>query len=315
MATYCLPYFADKYSHGAYVNIKMERDSGDDEPTSRSSSTPAIPITTVMTANENWRGKNDPAERRRIQNRLNQRAFRQRQRAGESPKQYKPRSVSRSSETRQADSDDDEDSVKSEGSPAASGSYVEGRTSAPRSRPHGVTDTQTGQVWDELAQLINRNFMSAAVTNAQQIGVDLAALRAGTPTRTPRPGNRQVTSTLTPVDLQHQVPHDPIIDIIPHARLRFNILRAIAANQLDAAAFSKSIRSSGALEESSGCWQRGGVVIWSAPEQVASWELSEPFVRRWSFLLQGCEDLIAATNGWRGRRGERLFPASFGRSA
>lgn len=43
--------------------------------------------------NENWRGKNDPTERRRIQNRLNQRAFRQRQRSGDhQTKQYRPRS-------------------------------------------------------------------------------------------------------------------------------------------------------------------------------------------------------------------------------
>lgn len=295
----------------------MERDSEEDERTSRASSTPGIPITTVMTANENWRGKNDPAERRRIQNRLNQRAFRQRQRAGESPKQYKPRSVSRSSMTREEESDDEADSVKSEGSPASSESYIEGRRiSAPpaNNRPNGVTDTQTGQVWDELAQLINRNFMSAAVTNAQYVGVDSAALQSGTVAKTPRLGNRQIPSTLTPIELQYQVAHDPIIDTIPHARLRFNILRGIATGQLDAAAFSRSIRSSGALEESNGSWQRGGVVIWSSPEQVGSWELSEPFVRRWSFLLRGCEDLVTATNAWRGRRSERLFPVCLGRN-
>ena len=56
------------FPHSTYLSIKMEHDS-DDEGTSR----PVIPISGVMTVNENWRGKNDPAERRRIQNRLNQR--------------------------------------------------------------------------------------------------------------------------------------------------------------------------------------------------------------------------------------------------
>ena len=68
------------------------------------------------------------------------------------------------------------------------------------------------------------------------------------------------------------------------------------------------------MEQSNGSWQRGGLVVWSFPEQVGSWELSEPFIRRWAVLLQGCEDLIAATNAWRSRRGERLFPLSLQRN-
>ncbi len=327
MATLCLPMRSAYTMAHTHHKIKSEPDSsGDDQRISRQSSSPTIPITDVMTANENWRGKNDPAERRRIQNRLNQRAFRQRQRAGESPKQYKPRSASGASSGRKEESDDEAESPQSESSKdsvAASQSYIEGRpTSAPPSntRPSGVTDAQTGQVWDELAQLINRNFLAAAVANAQHVGIDLTALRAGSAIRTPRPSSSNqnnnaprppVPASLTPVELQHQVSHDPIIDTIPHARLRFNILRGISTGRIDSVAFSRSIRASGALEELSGSWQRGGVVVWSSPEQVSSWELSEPFLRRWSFLLQGCEDLIAATNAWRGRRNERLFPLSF----
>ena len=313
MTMFCLPEGADRYTSSHYTRIKMERRSSEEQERARSSTTsPGIPIATVMTANENWRGKNDPAERRRIQNRLNQRAFRQRQRAGESPKQYKPRSMSSASQ--QADSEDEGDSSESEsGSPPASS---EGRpTSAPMAAPSSsVTDEDTGRVWDELAQLINRNFMSATATNAQHLGIDQRALQSATAMRTPRVTDHQVPATLTPVELQYQVAHDPIIDIIPHARLRYNILRAIAAGQIDATEFSKCIRASGALELLNGSWQRGGVVVWSFPEQVASWELSEPFVRRWAALLQGCEDLIAATNSWRSRRGERQFPISMNRS-
>ena len=313
MTTFYLPDRTCTHMAHRYPQVKMEGYSG--EPTR--STGPGIPIATIVTANENWRGKNDPAERRRIQNRLNQRAFRERQRSGASPKQYKPRSSSGQSQD-QDDSDDESDSPQSEDSQPSTGNYIEGNpASAPApacERPNTVTDTQTGRVWDELAQLINRNFMSAAVTNAQHLSIDLTALQVGTPIRTPRTEERQLPASLTPVALQYQVPHDPIIDTIPHARLRYNILRAIAARQIDATDFSKSVRASGALEQVGGSWQRGGVVVWSFPEQVASWELSEPFVRRWAFLLQGCEDLIAATNSWRSRRGERTFPISLTRS-
>ncbi|KAK4506994.1 hypothetical protein PRZ48_000728 [Zasmidium cellare] len=291
------------------IYIKRESDRMDDyrrEHASQSRSPdPSIPICSVT--NENWRGKNDPTERRRIQNRINQRAFRQRQRAGESPKQYKPRSNS-SGPNSQADEDEEQTSSPEQESQPYHG---ESRTSAPGAvQPNGVTDPSTGRVWDELAQLINRNLMSAAATNAQQLGLDSAALSAARPVATPRVSNSQLPTALQPISLQHQVPHDPIIDIVPHPRFRYNILKAIATQQLDAAAFSAVLRASGALENVQGSWLRGGLVVWSSPDQLASWELSESFVRRFGLLLQGCEDLLAATNAWRSRRGERLFASS-----
>lgn len=296
----------------AYTRPSMNSYSHvDKRHSSASTSPPAIPIATVSTANENWRGKNDPAERRRIQNRLNQRAFRQRQRAGEQTKQYKPRSNSSASGS-QKDEDDESSSEDEAESPEARHTTPfrqYGTSSATANstgeQPEGMRDSQ-GRVWDELAQLINRNFMAAVVSNAQQLGIDVGALRSTTPMVTPKP-NRQVPASLKPVELQHQVAHDPVIDTIPHPRLRFNILRAIAARQIDPAAFSRCIRGSGALEESNGNWQRSGLVVWSSPESLDSWELSEPFIRRWAALLQGCEDLLAATNAWRSRRGERAF--------
>jgi len=279
------------------------------------------------------RGKNDPTERRRIQNRLNQRAFRQRQRAGQSPKQYKPRSMSGSSPRDESSDDDDEDDDDDDSSTKSSTSGSEGTTpsalpeqsvaycdtravSAPAAnQPRGVTDATSGHVWDELAQLINRNLMQAAVSNTATLGIDATALRTGALVYTPRPSNRStVPPSLVPVELQYRVAHDPIIDVVPCARLRHNVLYAIANGQINAAAFTRCIRGSGAMEQMSGSWQRSGLVVWSSPEQVSSWELSEPFLRRWAPLLQGCEDLIAATNAWRSRRGERLFPLTLERS-
>ena len=309
---FCVPGGADRYTTNDYSRVKMERYSREEQERAKATTSPSIPIATVMTANENWRGKNDPAERRRIQNRLNQRAFRQRQRAGESPKQYKPRSMSSASQ--QDSSDDEADSPQSETSPQPSRAEGRAASESRGDQNSGVADTQTGRVWDELAQLINRNFMAATVTNAQHVGLDLGALQSGTAVKTPRIPDRQIPAALKPVELQYQVAHDPIIDTVPHARLRFNIVRGIATGQVDTIAFTKCLRASGALEVLNGSWQRGGVVVWSAPEQAASWELSEPFVRRWAFLLEGCEDLIAATNAWRSRRGERLFPQSLSRT-
>lgn len=265
------------------------------------------------------RGKNDPTERRRIQNRLNQRAFRQRQRSTESPEQCKqpsPPSDSSSSSSDDEEEDNDEDEADEPVATRQTSQPARSRQQQSEGRPapsHAIEPSGSriepplGRGWDELAQLINRNFLTAAVSNARQLGIDLVALRDGTLTYTPRPTNSTLPSSLLPVQLQLQIAHDPIIDILPHVRLRYNILYAIATQQLDAAAFARYLRSSGCAHEVQGSYQRGGVVVWSSPELIASWELTEGFVRRYASLLQGCEDLIAATNAWRSRRGERAF--------
>lgn len=299
---------------------------------------PGIRITTT---NENWRGKNDPAERRRIQNRLNQRAFRERQRSGEGRKSTSPQKQAQSDEEGKDDDDekkgsdgddddDDDDEDEEEDSSSededddedddddAEQSNPGSPPPGPAARPHfngqvsraactpATSVPSSDNPWDELAQLINRNFMQAVSANAQRLGLNPTALRAGTATSTPRLRNTaNLPPTLKPVEVQHQLPHDPLIDTIPHSRLRFNILRAIATGNLDAARFSASLRRSGAVINVQGEARRSGLIVWNFPEQLASWELSEGFVMVFGFLLEGCEDFIAATNVWRTRRGER----------
>jgi hypothetical protein len=291
----------------------------------------------ITTTNENWRGKNDPAERRRIQNRLNQRAFRERQRSGETTKSASPHEDDdddddeedkikggddddddeddegedeSSSEDEDDDEDDDEDAEQSNpGSPppgpGPARPHFNGQVSRAACTP-ATSMPSTDNPWDELAQLINRNFMQAVSANARRLGLNLTALGAGTATSTPRLRNpANMPPTLKPVEVQHQLPHDPLIDTIPHARLRFNVLRAIATGNLDAARFSACLRRSGAVVNVQGEARRSGLIVWNFPEQLASWELSEGFVMIWGFLLEGCEDFVAATNVWRSRRGER----------
>nr|POE58683.1 hypothetical protein CFP56_68358 [Quercus suber] len=279
-----------------------------------------IPVETVL--NENWRGKSDAQERRRIQNRLNQRAFRQRQRSGEPSRMYKKRSCAQKSSQSQSpsgDTDTGDDSTEEEKSAIASTSshpMEKSRSNQDALAPFGNDQiakepVNTTGAPDELAQLINRNLHAAAISNARLIGLDLNALKNATWCCTPRLSSQQnLSSQLRPLEAQYCVPHDPFIDTIPDARLRFNILRAITRQQFDPVAFSASLRQSGVLEYVNGAWQRGGWVVWGPPEQIESWEISEPFARRWEFLFEGCHDLIAATNRWRSERAEKLFPPS-----
>lgn len=50
-----------------------------------------------------------------------------------------------------------------------------------------------------------------------------------------------------------------------------------------------------------------GLVMWDTPWTWEGWELSEGFVKKWSWMLEGCEDMVRATNRWRERRGEEAL--------
>ncbi|KAL2834112.1 hypothetical protein BJY01DRAFT_84897 [Aspergillus pseudoustus] len=49
---------------------------------------------------------------------------------------------------------------------------------------------------------------------------------------------------------------------------------------------------------------RSGLIIWGEPYRVESWEATPGFLRKWMWALEGCEELIQATNRWRAVRGE-----------
>lgn len=47
-----------------------------------------------------------------------------------------------------------------------------------------------------------------------------------------------------------------------------------------------------------------GMILWGQPHDVANWEVTKEFIRRWGWTLKGCDDLIVASNRWRVKRGE-----------
>jgi hypothetical protein len=167
--------------------------------------------------------------------------------------------------------------------------------------------------WDELSLVINCNFMRAVTENAQRLRLNLSSLRSGATTTTFRHASVVgLPQTLEPVELQYLLPHDPIIDTIPHARLRYNVLHCIITGKLDAACFSTCLRRSGTIVNIQGETLRCGFVVWDLSQHLSSWELSEAFIKTWGFLLGGCEDFVAVTNVWRNRKGEKSLTLDFG---
>jgi len=50
------------------------------------------------------------------------------------------------------------------------------------------------------------------------------------------------------------------------------------------------------------------LINWGDPVNVASWEVTPGFVKRWGWTLNGCDDLIHSSNHWRALRDEDLIP-------
>ena len=57
--------------------------------------------------------------------------------------------------------------------------------------------------------------------------------------------------------------------------------------------------------------RRQGMIVWGEPSDISSWEVTPGFVRKWGFLLEGCEELMVASNRWRTTRNEKPLQLVF----
>jgi hypothetical protein len=49
---------------------------------------------------------------------------------------------------------------------------------------------------------------------------------------------------------------------------------------------------------------RNGLIIWGEPHDMQSWEATPGFLAKWSWAVEGCDELVKISNHWRMRRGE-----------
>jgi hypothetical protein len=114
-------------------------------------------------------------------------------------------------------------------------------------------------------------------------------------------------ASLQPTQFQLSMEHHPWVDCFPWPRLRDNLLRAFEHPDL--------------CDEDELCHDISGyhdtekgpmLIIWGSPWDPRSWEVSDEFLRKWAWLINGCGDVITGTNYWRSKRGEALItPQAF----
>lgn len=112
------------------------------------------------------------------------------------------------------------------------------------------------------------------------------------------PAPLTVPESLMPTVLQRTVPHEEWIDLLPSPALRDNIIRLWGT--FDIHEYMTDVAGEGC----DGTVEKTGMLVWADPWHVRGWELTEGFVKKWKRLLEGCSEMIEATNRWRALRGE-----------
>ncbi|KXH38489.1 hypothetical protein CSIM01_05614 [Colletotrichum simmondsii] len=339
-------------------------------------------IRTVVSGEDNWKGKTSPAERRKIQNRLNQRTWRQRRKA--------EKQQQRQAKTRQSGTDDRKPSSLTSfssssssslsppssnalvasskwaaESPAASVANKDGMTTyvtIEMSRP-GLHKSKTSSrgcaqnmtlmalkyigrsrqiadlrdedlddihqlflehanqsrrspspdpMSDSLIPLVQFNLFRGLMENMKTLGITMPMIcddDCVSPFGSDSMYNVNTAWNLPyflrPTETQLTTVHHPWLDFLPLPRMRDNLIKA--GDDWDDEALCLDMVGDG--DAPSG---KGGMILWGEPWDPNSWEVTEDFVEKWRWILEGCEEIIRSSNYWRAKRGEKRMrvPAS-----
>ncbi|KAJ4247803.1 hypothetical protein NW762_013012 [Fusarium torreyae] len=279
--------------------------------TSRVRGTPVPQLAELLDAADDWSGVTDAASRRRLQNRLNVRAYRRRK-ALKSNQESQESSPNIKTEAQIPCWDEKQQTVSLRPASLVSQMKKYRGSIIPNSYASGLARRpQEGIIFplssDHLIILLQFNVLRACLANHELIAplgsAAVAECESAAEHVVSYPINPGlVPPSLLPTALQSTIPHEGWADIIPHPVWRDNIL--LALGQFDEDALWSDVM--GGLFEGfpESEVEHRGVIAWDPPWDASGWELSEGFVRRWGWSLKGCEDLLEVTNKWRRKRGD-----------
>ena len=166
---------------------------------------------------------------------------------------------------------------------------------------------------DQLLRLIQLNTIRAMTSNAKclELPVDWLICHAISPFGFTGPSqaaynvaNQPSPRSLAPTNLQLRIPHHPWIDLFPLPRMRDNLLAVTCASEILTEEEEEQLWAD-LVEWGSFGTEAAGLIVWGNPWDPRNWEATIPFLKRWGWVLHGCDEILDATNYWRHQRGER----------
>ncbi|OBT57611.1 hypothetical protein VE04_01455 [Pseudogymnoascus sp. 24MN13] len=284
---------------------------------------------------ENWLGVADSHERRKIQNRRNQRAFRAKKRVASQNSNsegttaanrqlvpalggqiWLPGSIVQLHETQEVDITEVTTQIINLAKILKPN--WEGNQLVMQRFEAFATHSYTARIMTPsiLPSLSQFNFLKAMFTNIVVLGLsdeemDNEALSPFNRLLGAFPLQPDLTMTrfshlppgLQPTGLQISAPHHPWIDLLPMPEMRDNIFRQ-EVDSFDEEELCHAMR--GQAPD-----LNPGLLVWRDPWDPTGWEVTEESIRSWGWVIAGCADLLHSTNTWRARRGEKpLFRSS-----
>ena len=170
---------------------------------------------------------------------------------------------------------------------------------------------------DHLLTLTKFNVLRAVLGNLAALGLsiqtiedkgDTALSPFNSTTKTPMDHHHHdhhcerniLPASLQPTTTQRSVPHHPWLDCFPYPRMRDNLINALGG--VDDCELCTDI-----MDPANG---DVGLMVWGDPWLPQSWEISEGFVQKWSWVIEGCSEILVYSNYWRDRRGLKGFEIS-----
>ncbi|KAK9364543.1 hypothetical protein V1509DRAFT_636029 [Lipomyces kononenkoae] len=300
------------------------------------------PLVEMFAPQDNWTGISSPTERRRLQNRLNQRAYRRRKfdlshsvpvrvRRPANPNascgRYFPGSAAKDGHRLLA-------RFRYQNERRTPAVQLANLTMPPGvlslRRPIAFCSLNSAEVqeiknvfeeWarahytgslptaDHLLTLVQFNVFRAMMSNIVALGLSMESLgddQALSPfsSMNSERVDKSMPPTLCPTLLQRTIPHHPWLDFFPMPTMRDNLLLADGS-------FDEDQLCHDLLKVPDVSGEMTGLIVWGEPWDPYGWEVTEGFAKKWGWIIKGCREILDSTNYWRGLRGEEELVFDF----